>query len=567
MTSHIRHFTVPAEREPRVEVTLVFLELDVSDADFREAERAAELLDVGGEDGEVGACHLTSIIRAMRLPSEALPTAVYTAAQVRALDQVGIEVFGIPAFELMTRAGDAAFAALRRHWPAARELLVFCGAGSNGGDGYLVARRAHEHGMSVRVVAVSDPRHLRGAAAEAWAACASAGVVILTWPTFLEDDVVPDVIVDALLGTGLDRDLDAVYTAAVTFINETRAPVLALDIPSGLDADSGLVRGAAVRADVTITFVGLKQGLFLGVAPDFCGTLEFADLGIPTATAVGIKPALRRLTAADLAAALTPRSRTAHKGVHGRLLLVGGGPGMGGAIRLAAEGALRAGAGLVYVGTHPQNVATVMTGRPEIMCRGIERPSDLDAFRAACDALVLGPGLGQSDWAEGVWEALVLADVPLVLDADGLNWLAKRPKERKHWVLTPHPGEAARLLGKLPAMVEQDRLGSAQAIARRYHAITILKGARSLVAEPIDVNEVLMSVCSYGNPGMATAGVGDVLAGVLGGLLAQLRDPGRAARIGVVLHALAGDGAAADGERGLVASDLLPHIRRLANPA
>jgi NAD(P)H-hydrate epimerase len=181
--------------------------------------------------------------------------------------------------------------------------------------------------------------------------------------------------------------------------------------------------------------------------------------------------------------------------------------------------------------------------------------------------LVLGPGLGQSDWAEALWEALVLAEMPLVLDADGLNWLAKRPKERKHWVLTPHPGEAARLLGKLPAMVEQDRLGSANAIARRYNATTVLKGARSLIAEPVDANEVLISVCGYGNPGMATAGVGDVLAGVLGGLLAQFGDPGRAARIGVVLHALAGDAAAADGERGLVASDLLPHIRRLANPA
>jgi NAD(P)H-hydrate epimerase len=240
---------------------------------------------------------------------------------------------------------------------------------------------------------------------------------------------------------------------------------------------------------------------------------------------------------------------------------------MGGAIRLAAEGALRAGAGLVYVGTHPQNVATVMAGRPEIMCRGVERPSDLDAFQAVSDALVLGPGLGQTDWAQALWEALVLAEMPLVLDADGLNWLAKYPKERKHWVLTPHAGEAARLLGKLPAMIEQDRLGSANAIARKYGAITILKGARSLIAEPVEPNETLVSVCSYGNPGMATAGVGDVLAGVLGGLLAQLRDPGRVARIGVVLHALAGDAAAKEGERGLVASDLLPHIRRLANPA
>jgi NAD(P)H-hydrate epimerase len=503
----------------------------------------------------------------MSSPPEALPTAVYSVGQVRALDKVAIEVFGIPGFELMARAAEAAFATLRRRWPNAAEILVFCGAGNNAGDGYLVARRAREAGMNVHVVAVSDPRHLRGAAAEAWAACAAADVTVLTWPTLLEDELAPDVVVDALLGTGIDRDLDPVYRAAVEYINDTvAAPVLAIDIPSGLDADSGLVRGVAVQADVTITFVGLKQGLFLGSAPDFCGAIEFADLGIPTQVAVGLRPTLRRLAAGDLRAALPPRPRTAHKGSNGRLLLVGGGPGMGGAIRLAAEGALRAGAGLVYVGTHPQNVATVMAGRPEIMCKGVERSGDLDAFLAASDALVLGPGLGQSDWAEALWTALVLAEMPLVLDADGLNWLAKHPRERKHWVLTPHPGEAARLLGKLPAMVEQDRLGSVNAITRRYNAITVLKGARSLIAEPIDENEILVSVCSYGNPGMATAGVGDVLAGVLGGLLAQLRDAGQAARVGVVLHALAGDAAAAEGERGLVASDLLPHIRRLANP-
>jgi NAD(P)H-hydrate epimerase len=275
---------------------------------------------------------------------------------------------------------------------------------------------------------------------------------------------------------------------------------------------------------------------------------------------------MTRLAQRDLDVVLPPRPRTAHKGSNGRLLLVGGGPGMGGAIRLAAEAALRAGTGLAYVATHASNVATVMAGRPEIICCPVERVSDLDDFLAAADAIVLGPGLGQSAWAEALWEALVRTALPLVLDADGLNLLSKHPLERKDWILTPHPGEAARLLDRPGAAIEGDRLGTVRALTDRYRAVAVLKGACSLVAEPIDSQEVLVSVCDRGNPGMATAGMGDVLAGVIGALLVQSRDPGRAARAGVLLHALAGDDAAADGERGTLASDLLPHIRRRANP-
>jgi len=268
---------------------------------------------------------------------------------------------------------------------------------------------------------------------------------------------------------------------------------------------------------------------------------------------------------ATLAALLPRRRRGAHKGEHGRLLLVGGGPGMGGAIRLAAEAALRAGAGLVHVLTHPDHVAAVIAGRPEIICGGVVDPDELVVPTRAADAIVLGPGLGQSAWARPLWQAVLASGKPLIVDADGLNWLAQEARARGDWVLTPHPGEAARLLESRAADVEADRLGAVRAIAARYGAVTVLKGARTLVASHDP--DAPVAVCDAGNPGMATAGMGDVLSGVIGALLVQTRELAASARAGVLIHALAGDSAAArEGERGLIASDLLPHIRRGSNP-
>lgn len=494
------------------------------------------------------------------------PSAVYTSEQVRALDRIAVEQFGIPGFELMTRAAHSALDALLRRWPSARALAVFCGAGNNAGDGYVLARLARLRGLGVRVVAVGEPERLRGDAAEAWSQCRAAGVAICRWPSGPEPAFTADVIVDALLGIGLARELDPVYAAAVGAINESGCPILALDVPSGLDADTGWPRGAAVRADLTITFVGFKQGLFLGVAPDYCGELVFAGLQIPESAAQGLAPRMSRLSPDTLARALPRRPRTSHKAANGRLLLVGGGPGMAGAIRLAAEAALRAGAGLVYVATHPANTATVLAGRPEIICRGVEQPGEIDDLIAAADAIVLGPGLGQSPWAQALWQRVIREARPCVVDADALNLLALRPFVRSRWVLTPHPGEAARLLGSSARAIETDRYARAVDLAGTFRATVVLKGARSLIADLDDRNQVSVAVCDRGNPGMATAGTGDVLAGLVGALLAQGREAADAARAGVLLHALAGDDAAADGERGMIASDLLPFIRRRANP-
>jgi NAD(P)H-hydrate epimerase len=499
----------------------------------------------------------------MRGPEERLPTAVYAASQIRELERLAPERDGIPSYELMTRAGAAALEVLRRHWPGATRVLVYCGPGNNGGDGYGLARDARAAGLDAAVVALVPTERLKGDAARAARACRDAGVPVEAHDA--GSDAIarhdPDVLVDGVLGIGADRELGGDLAAAVAALNGAGKPVLALDIPSGLHADTGLVLGAAVSAAVTLTFLGLKPGLFLGSGCDLTGIVEVADLGVATEPASS--PVLERLTGADLDRALPRRRRSAHKGTSGRLLLVGGGPGMPGAIRLAAEAALRTGAGLVEVATHRDSVPAVLAGRAEVICRPVEAAAELDALLERADGVVVGPGLGTSEWGRAVWRRVSGCTLPLVVDADALNLLAESPAARGRWILTPHPAEAARLLRGATSEVQRDRLGAARELARRYGAVAVLKGACSLVA--VDRPETPVAVCDRGNPGMATAGMGDVLAGVLGGLLVQARDLEASARAGVLLHALAGDDAARDGERGTIASDLLPHLKRWAN--
>ncbi len=494
-----------------------------------------------------------------------MPGAIYAAAQVRELDRRAIER-GVLGYELMSRAGRAALDVLRKRWPATRSLQVYCGAGNNGGDGYVVARLAHAAGLEVRVLAVTPPERLRGDAAAAAADCAREGVRIEPFAAAAPANARRDeVVVDALLGTGADRPLEGAFAAAVAAVNASEVPVLALDVPSGLDADRGLVLGAAVRATVTVTFVGLKQGLFLGESCDYCGELEFADLGVAAELAADLEPVLQRLGARDWRAALPKRPRSAHKGSSGRLLLVGGGPGMPGAIRLAAEAALRTGAGLVYVAGHAEGQAAVLAGRPEIIFRAVEKPADLAPLIELADAAVVGPGLGRSSWARPLWHRLRDSALPLVVDADALNLLAEAPGRRADWIITPHPGEAARLLNCSIDAVQRDRIEAVRQLASRFGAAAVLKGPNTLVALPD--RQAPLAVCDRGNPGMATAGMGDVLAGVLGALRVQTRDLAISARAGVLLHALAGDAAAASGERGTVAGDLMLELKRWANPS
>lgn len=490
-----------------------------------------------------------------------MPTTVYDAEGVRALDRCAIERQGIPGYTLMCRAGTALLTALEAEFPSASRLLVVCGAGNNAGDGYVLARLAREEGYHVVVAALVPPSSLGGDAACAWQDFAAGGREAVEWdPALLAE---ADLVVDAILGTGLTRDVDGRFAAAVDAINEADPPVLAVDIPSGLDADDGRIRGTAVEADATVTFVGLKAGLVTGAGPDLCGRLRYSDLDVPAECADAAEPVLRRLSESSLARLLPRRPRSAHKGLFGHLLIVGGSPGMGGAVRLAGEAALRTGAGLVTIATHPDHAAVVTGGRPELMCRGVERGDDLEPLIARATHLALGPGLGTGDWSRAMFAAALASGLPAVLDADALNLLAETPRRNDDWILTPHPGEAARLLATGTADVQAGRMAAAAAISERYGGVAVLKGAGTLVAAG---DGTLPSICTDGNPGMASPGMGDVLTGIVGALLAQGLEARSAAEAGVLVHALAGDAAARDGERGLVAGDLIAGIRAWVNP-
>lgn len=488
-----------------------------------------------------------------------LPRHLFRAEQVRAMDRFAIETIGIPGYELMCRAGAAALDVLRQRWPGARTVSVLCGSGNNGGDGYVLARLARAQGMDVRVYPVADPGHLRGDALKAWQDYRQADGPVLDFiPEGFEG---AEVVVDGLLGTGLDRPVSGVYAQVIGALNRFAGGVLALDIPSGLHADTGAILGAAVHAQVTVSFIGLKQGLFTGEGPACCGDLRFADLETPVAVQHSQKASAELLPCPPLA--LPPRSRTAHKGHCGHVLVVGGDCGFAGAARMAAEAAARVGAGLVSIATRPQHASVLNLTRPELMCRGVESAAELDGLLRTASAVAVGPGLGQSPWARELFGAVLASGLPLVVDADGLNLLAADPRRRDDWVLTPHPGEAGRLLGVTAAEVQRDRFAAAASLQERYGGTLVLKGAGSLVRGEDGVPRI----CRLGNPGMASGGMGDVLTGVIVGLVAQGVGLQMAAEMGVVAHAAAADQAATQGgERGLLASDLFPHLRQLVNP-
>lgn len=490
---------------------------------------------------------------------QSLPANIYSVAAVREMDRTTIEDHGVPGYTLMTRAGYAALREAGECFPEARRWQIICGAGNNGGDGYVVARLASQQGIAVSVLALVDPEKLTGDAATAWGEFAAEGGVVLPWSGELDAEA--DLLVDGILGSGLERDVGGEFAAAVAAINEHTAPVLALDIPTGLNGDSGAVMGSAVRADLTVTFVGLKQGLFLGDAPGYCGRIRFAGLEIPASYYANIDAAYQRIDDQLLATAVAPRARAAHKGDFGHVLVVGGGEGMPGAVRLAGEAALRAGAGRVSIATHPSHAAIIVASRPELMSHAIASPADIERLLDKADVIAFGPGLGQSDWARALYELLVDDIRPAVWDADALNLLAVAPGSATHRVLTPHPGEAATLLGTGTADIQGDRPAALAALVERYGGTAVLKGAGTLVSSAAHAP----TLCTSGNPGMASPGMGDVLTGIIAALMAQGLDPEDAAVAGVEAHARAGDRAAAAGERGLIASDLLSELRAVLN--
>lgn len=480
---------------------------------------------------------------------------LYRAAQMRELDRLAIEAAGIPGYTLMNRAAGAAWAALRARWPQARRPVVLCGAGNNGGDGYVLARLAREDGRRVRVLQMGDEQRIRGDALTARTAWLDAGGSVEPYRAAALAGA--DLVVDALLGTGFAGRLAAPWIELIEAVNRSGLPVVAMDIPSGLQADTGHVADAAIRAQLTVTLIAHKPGLYTGEGPAQCGDIVCADLEVPDSVRRQVVPAAQLQYGPAAGLLSRPRPRTAHKGAFGHVLVVGGDHGMAGAARLAGEAALRGGAGLVSVATRPEHAAWISTGCPELMCHGVAAAGDLQPLLARATVIVIGPGLGRSSWAQALLAHVLTTRQPRVVDADALNLLAQDPVRCDHAILTPHPGEAARLTGLDTTAVQADRFAAAQAIGDRYGGVTVLKGAGTV----IHAAGQLPVVCAAGNPGMATGGMGDVLSGVLGALLAQGMALPDAASGGVCLHATAADQAARGGERGLLARDVIAALR------
>ena len=494
----------------------------------------------------------------MKLPSE-----IYSVESVRAIDRTAINDAGIGGYTLMTRAAQAALDEAQALFPDARRWQVVCGGGNNGGDGYVLARLAAAHGIGVSVLTLVSPDSLQGDAATAFQDFAAEGGMATDYEGDLDPEA--DLLVDALLGSGLERDVKGKFAGVVDAVNRHPAPVMALDIPSGLNADSGAVMGVAINADLTVTFVGLKTGLFLNDGPAFVGDLRFAGLDIPAECCASQQAVLRRIDDEAIKSLLPPRKRNAHKGDFGHVLIVGGGPGMSGAVRLCGEAALRTGAGLVSVATHPSHHAIVACGRPELMCHAVQTADDLAPLVARASVIAIGPGLGRGEWSQTMFNAVMqsdLPDLPMVIDADALNILSESEVRKPDWILTPHPGEAARLLARKTVDIQEDRRGSLKDLAEKYGGTPVLKGAGSLIA----ATGGPAWLCSAGNPGMAAPGMGDVLTGIVAALRAQGLSAEMAAVAGVEIHARAGDAAAASGQRGLMASDLLQELRAWVNP-
>lgn len=482
-----------------------------------------------------------------------LPIKLYRNEQIRAFDRLATEQ-GIASFKLMTRAGHALFRYIKHHYAKARSFAVFCGAGNNSGDGYIVARLLLREGFDVCVYTVAEPKFLRGDALTAYHHYALENAEIRAFD--VEEVIDADVVIDALFGLGLTRPIEGVYADAVRKINQYQGIVLAIDIPSGLNADTGMVMGCAVKADVTVTFIAVPQGLLTGEAADYCGDIVYESLDLPDSVLATQTPSVMRVTRQKL----PRRSRCSHKGTYGHVLIVGGDQGYTGAARLAGEAALRCGAGLVSIATRGAHAALFNAHRPELMCHGVETSDSLKVFLEKATVVAIGTGLGQHTWAKTLLTATLNSKKNLVVDADGLNLLAKQPRKRDNWILTPHPAEAGRLLNISTQEVQQDRFAAVSALQEKYGGVVVLKGNGSLIA-----SENRIALSNTGNAGMASGGMGDVLTGTIAALVAQGLDLVQAAEQGVFLHGKAADDAARHGERGLIASDLFAYLRMGVN--
>ena len=504
---------------------------------------------------------------------------VVTAEQMQTLDRRTIQETKVPAITLMERAGTGAMTHLIEAYgsPKGKKVVIFCGKGNNGGDGFVVARLLAKRGAKLKVALMAPLKALSPDAKIMYRRLSKIIRPSLFTVNPSEESLHSltqdaDILIDALLGTGLSSAVRPPYSSAIEAMNASQAFTLAIDIPSGLDSNTGAILGTAVQSDLTVTFGCPKLGLYVGSAIDKVGTIQVVDIGIPQEFVMDLKPQIHLLSQKMVRPLVPLRPLSSHKGTFGHAGIVGGSQGKTGAPAMAGLGALRIGAGLATVAT-PQSISPILESKLlEVMTEplpessqhllGMEAYPGLLAFAAKKSALAFGPGLGTSpETTEVLRHLLPQLEAPCILDADALNGLAqhhqifsalKRPP-----ILTPHPGEMARLLGASSKHVNEDRIGVSRRFAMQHQVILVLKGARTIIADP----QGQVAICPTGNPGMASAGMGDVLTGIITGLLAQGLNGWDAARAGVYLHGLAGDLAAATiGEPGLIAGDVLTTI-------
>lgn len=505
---------------------------------------------------------------------------VVTAAQMQTLDRRTIQEAKVPGTTLMERAGIGVVTHLMQAWgpPKGKKVVILCGKGNNGGDGLVVARLMAKKGAKLKIALMAPLNELSPDAKIMYRRLSKVIRPSLFTVNPSEESLRSltqdaDLLVDALLGTGLASSVRSPYTFAIEAMNASPAFTVAIDIPSGLDSNTGATLGVAVQADLTVTFGCPKLGLYLDSAIDKVGNIQVVDIGIPQDFVLDLNPHIHLLSQEMVRPLIPPRLPSSHKGTFGHAGIVAGSPGKTGAPAMAGLGALRIGTGLVTVAT-PQSVSPILESKLlEVMTEpmpestqhllGMEAYPVLLAFAATKSALAFGPGLGISpETTELLRHLLPQLEAPCVLDADALNGLAQHcqifSSMKRPPILTPHPGEMARLLAASSSkQVNEDRIGISRQFAMQHKVILVLKGARTIIAEP----QGHVAICPTGNPGMASAGMGDVLTGMIAGLLAQGLGAWDAARAGVFLHGLAGDLAAATiGEPGLIAGDVITAI-------
>ncbi len=472
---------------------------------------------------------------------------LYAPESVYKLDQAAVAIDGFSEIELMQRAGRSVWRELSTRWPGLAVLTVFAGSGNNGGDAFVVALSALERGVDVQLLVQGDLGKQSATSEHFRQLYERAGGRFESWQG---QELRGDVIVDGLLGIGLQRGLDADWQGLIESINRHPGARVAIDIPSGLNGLTGNPQPVAVRADLTVTFIGRKSGLFLADGPDYCGELLFEDLGVSSRARAGVEAQLEVADGCDLP---PTRLKNTHKNHYGNLLIVGGDEGMSGAVTLAARAALRSGAGLVNALVHPDCRAN-LAAFPEIMVRGWDA---LEQKLEAASVIVVGPGLGDGDGAARCLEVLACAKQPMIVDASALRADFLDALDSDQVVITPHPGEAAALLQTGAAAIQGDRFDACTRLAERFGATAVLKGSGSLIAARGE--RCLLN--RRGHAGMASAGMGDVLSGIIGALVGQGMPVFAAARAGVLIHALGAERFCRQGDAiGLIASDVIEAI-------